>query len=174
MRAPSCATARSASTWWWSISFTATARRTTWSPREFFRDLKQCLTGRGVAVFNTFADLERPVSYAHFLATLKAELPHIVLYRPDWEGAVHINSFVVASAGALSAPARVTLDYVPAQHGETLWAMLAHPIALDRKLLAGGVIITDARNAAALDAATTQLIYRRAAVAALPKEFLLN
>ena len=142
--------------------------------QEFFRDLKQCLAARGVAVFNTFADLERPVSYAHFLATLHAELPHIVLYRPDWEGAVHVNSFVAASAGALAPPARVTLDYVPEQHGETLWAMLAHPIALDRKLLAGGVIITDARNVTALDAATSQLIYRRAAVAALPNEFLLN
>jgi len=142
--------------------------------REFFRDLKQCLTERGVAVFNTFADLERPVSYAHFLATLKTELPHIVLYRPDWEGAAHINSFVAASAGPLSPPSKVTLDYVPEQHGETLWAMLAHPIALDQKLLAGGVVITDARNATALDAATTQLIYRRAAVAALPEEFLLN
>ena len=87
---------------------------------------------------------------------------------------MHINSFVAASAGPLAPPARVTLEYVPEQHAETLWAMLAHPIALDRKLLAGGVIITDARNAAALDAATSQLIYRRAAVAALPKEFLLN
>jgi predicted membrane-bound spermidine synthase len=142
--------------------------------REFFRDLKQCLAERGVAVFNTFADIDRPVSYAHFLATLKTELPHVVLYRPDSEGAALVNSFVAASAGELSAPVRVTLDYVPERFGETLWAMLAHPIALDRKLLAGGVVITDARNTAALDAAATQLIYRRAAVAALPQEFLLN
>jgi hypothetical protein len=125
-------------------------------------------------VFNTFADLERPVSYAHFLATLKTELPHIVVYRPDWEGAARVNSFVAASAGPLSAPVRVTLDYVPEWHGETLWAMLAHPVPLNASLLAGGVVITDARNAAALDTAASQLLYRQAVIAAMPKEFLLN
>ena len=51
---------------------------------------------------------------------------------------------------------------------------VAHPPPLDEKLLAGGVVVTDARNAAALDAATAQLVYRRAVVEALPKEFLLN
>lgn len=142
--------------------------------REFFRDLKQCLSEKGVAVFNTFADLERPVSYAHFLATLQSELPHIMLYRPDWAGAVHVNSFVVAGAEQLAPPVKVTLDYVPGRHSETLWTMLAHPIPLNASLLAGGVVVTDARNAAALDTALTQVIYRRAVVEALPKELLLN
>jgi spermidine synthase len=142
--------------------------------REFFRDLKRCLADHGVAVFNTFADLERPVSYAHFLATLRTELPHIVLYRPDWEGAVHVNSFVVASAAPLQPPAKVTLDYVPARHSEALWGMLARPHALDDALLAGGRVVTDAHNAAAHDMAMTQLIYRRSVVDALPREILLN
>lgn len=142
--------------------------------REFFRDLKRCLGETGIAVFNTFADLERPRNYAHLLATLRAELPHIVLYRPDWKGAAHINSFIVASASALAQPAKVTFDDVPERHNQDLWAMLARPIPLDEKLLAGGIIVTDARNAAAFDAAATQLVYRRAAVEALPKEFLLN
>ena len=69
---------------------------------------------------------------------------------------------------------KVTFDDVPERHSDDLWAMLARPLPLDDKLLAGGVIVTDARNAAALDAATTQLVYRRAVVEALPKEFLLN
>lgn len=142
--------------------------------REFFRDLRNCLAGRGVAVFNTFADLERPAVYAHFLATLRAELPYIALYRPEWPGAVHINSFVVAAADALPAPAKVTLDYVPARHGEPLWNMLAHPRPLDAALLAGGRIVTDARSVAAHDLALGQLIYRRAVVEALPPTLLLN
>ena len=50
--------------------------------REFFRDLKHCLGAHGVAVFNTFADLDHPRAYAHFLTTLKSELPYITLYRP--------------------------------------------------------------------------------------------
>ncbi|MFN7087250.1 MAG: spermidine synthase [Burkholderiales bacterium] len=142
--------------------------------REFFRDLKQCLNAKGVAVFNTFADLERPSSYAHLLATLQSELPHVVLYRPDWPGAVHINSFIVAGAQPLAAPARVTVSDVPEHHSADLWAMLARPIPLDASLLAGGVVVTDARNAAALDTAMSQVIYRRAVVETLPKELLLN
>jgi len=142
--------------------------------REFFRDLRNCLSGRGVAVFNTFADLERPAVYAHFLATLHAELPHITLYRPEWPGATHVNSFLVAAADPLPAPAKVTLDYVPARHSETLWSMLADPRPLDANLLAGGRIVTDARSAAAHDMALGQLVYRRAVVEALPPPLLLN
>ncbi|MBI4206424.1 MAG: fused MFS/spermidine synthase [Betaproteobacteria bacterium] len=142
--------------------------------REFFHGLKNCLADGGVAVFNTFADLERPATYAHFLATLHAELPAITLYRPDWSRAAHLNSFVVAGAHSLPAPARVTLDYVPAQHSESLWGMLANPRPLDGAAMAGGRIVTDARNAAAHDFALTQLGYRRAVVEALPPALLLN
>jgi spermidine synthase len=142
--------------------------------REFFRDLKNCLAAGGVAVFNTFADLERPASYAHFLATLHAELPAITLYRPDWSRAVHLNSFVVAGANALPAPTRVTLDYVPGRHGDSLWGMLANPRPVDAQAMAGGRVVTDARNAAAHDLAMTQLGYRRSVVEALPPALLLN
>lgn len=142
--------------------------------REFFRDLKNCLAEGGVAVFNTFADLERPTSYAHFLATLHAELPAITLYRPDWSRAVHLNSFVVAGAHSLPAPARVTLDYVPSRHGDSLWGMLANPRPLDDGAMAGGSVVTDALNTAAHDFAMTQLGYRRTVVEALPPALLLN
>ena len=52
--------------------------------RDIFRDMKRCLAAGGVAVFNTFADLDEPRPYAHFLTTLRSELPFIVLYRPDY------------------------------------------------------------------------------------------
>lgn len=142
--------------------------------REVFLDLKKCLSDRGVAVFNTFADLQRPTVYAHFLATLRAELPHIALYRPEWPGATHVNSFVVAGADPLPAPAKVTLDYVPPRHSESLWSMLANPRPLDAALLAGGTIVTDARSTAAHDMALGQLVYRHAVVETLPPALLLN
>jgi hypothetical protein len=125
-------------------------------------------------VFNTFADLERPVSYAHFLATLQAELPHLALYRPDWPNATRLNSFVVAATAPLAAPVKVTLDYVPERHAATLWDMLARPQPVNAALLQGGQVITDARNAAAHDLATTQMLYRRDVVENVPREFLLN
>ena len=142
--------------------------------REVFRDLRKCLSERGVVVFNSFADLEHPAVYAHFLATLRAELPHIALYRPEWPGATHVNSFVVAGADPLSVPARVTLNHVPARHSESLWSMLANPRPLDAALLAGGRIVTDARNSAAHDMALGQLVYRHSVVEALPPTLLLN
>jgi len=142
--------------------------------RDFFGDLKRCLAPGGIAVFNTFADLERPAPYAHLLATLRAELPYIALYRPDWPGALHINSFIVAGANALPDPVDIKLDYVPPQHAESLGAMLAQPRVLDRGLLKDGEIVTDARNRAVHDIAHSQMIYRRAVVEALPAAFLVN
>lgn len=142
--------------------------------REFFRDLRRCLAGGGVAVFNTFADLERPAAYAHFLVTLRAELPHLAFYRPDWPGSTQVNSFVVAGAAALPAPARVVLDHVPDRHNAPLWEMLAKPLPPDAVSLEGGRIVTDARNAAAFELAAVQLAYRRAVVQALPPALLLN
>jgi spermidine synthase len=141
---------------------------------DFFRDLKKCLGERGIAVFNTFADLDRPRIYAHLLATLRAELPYIVLYRPDYGIATHINSFIVASPRPLPSPVRADLDHVPARHLQTLPRMLQEPIPLDQQLLAEGRVITDARNPAGADFAEKQLINRRWVVESLPPAFFVN
>ncbi|MDH5534139.1 MAG: fused MFS/spermidine synthase [Betaproteobacteria bacterium] len=141
--------------------------------REFFGDLKRCLSPQGVAVFNTFADLEHPEVYANLLATLHAELPHIVLYRPGWKAA-QVNGFIVAGKAPLAQPGRVTLADVPAHQDAPLWEMLARPMPLEEKDLAGGRIITDAHNVAAHAIAVSQIDYRRAVVRALPPAFLLN
>jgi spermidine synthase len=142
--------------------------------RDFFHDLRGCLAAGGVAVFNTFADLARPEVYAHLLATLRAELPYVLLFRPDWPGTRYVNSFVVASERALGAPEAVPLEEVPPQHAPTLAAMLARPQELHRGLLEHGEIVTDARNRAVHDVARSQLDYRRAVVGSLPSAFLVN
>ena len=141
--------------------------------RDFFHDLKRCLGRDGIAVFNTFADLDNPLAYAHFLTTLRAELPFIVLYRPDY-GSRHINSFVVASSKALPSPVGADLSQVPLRHFDTLSAMLREPLSLDQQLLEHGRIITDARNPVAEDLAQSQIVYRRNAVESLPAAFLVN
>ena len=107
-------------------------------------------------------------------ATLRAELPHLALFRPNWPGAVHVNSFVVAGAQPLRVPAPVTFDYVPPRHTAALWEMLARPREVDAALLAGGRIVTDARNAAVHDAALGQMVYRRSVVGTLPLPLLVN
>jgi spermidine synthase len=141
--------------------------------REFFRDLRHCLAEDSVAVFNTFADLERPRGYAHLLTTLRAELPAVALYRPDWRS-LQLNSFLVAAPRALPEPVRVTLDYVPQRHADTLWGMLASPRSVEREAVAGGRLVTDALNAGAHDFATTQMAYRRSVVEGVPPALLMN
>jgi spermidine synthase len=141
--------------------------------REFFRDLKACLGRDGVVVFNTFADLRRPGAYAHFLVTLRSELPHLALHRPRGYSLL-VNSFVVAAAQPLGAPAKVTLEYLPARYGDALWDMLSAPVPLRAELFEGGRIITDAVNPAAHDFAQMQMVYRRTVVDAAPPALLVN
>jgi len=142
--------------------------------RDFFRDLKGCLAAGGIAVFNTFADLEQPQAYAHLLTTLRSELPHIALYRPNWAGATQVNSFLVASATPLTEPERVHLPDVPGRHEATLTDMLEHPQTLTRELLETGKVVTDAGSATAYAIARAQLAYRKSIVEAVPKAFLVN
>jgi len=141
--------------------------------RDFFADLRACLTVGGVVVFNTFADLESPLGYAHFLTTLRAEFPFVTLYREDEHEARHINSFVVASPTPLRSDP-VDLRDVPGQYAASLGSMLRRPRQLDPELTDGGQIITDARSAVARDIAQTQIGYRRQVVRNLPPAFLLN
>jgi predicted membrane-bound spermidine synthase len=142
--------------------------------RDFFNDLRGCLKPDGVAVFNTFVDLDRPSVYAHFLVTLHAELPEIVVYRPDAGGSRHVNSFVVAGAARLVPPEPVRLRDAPSRHAATLQAMMERPNKLDSDTLRRGAIITDARNTIALDIADAQMAYRRLVIETVPPAFLLN
>ena len=142
--------------------------------REFFRDLRRCLKPGGVAVFNTFANLEDPRAYAHLLATLQSELPHVALYRPDWPGSRQINSFLVAASAPLPAPQRVTLTDVPERHAATLWDMLAKPRTVGGDLTASGKIIHDAWNAAALDMAASQAAFRQSVLDSASPALLMN
>jgi len=142
--------------------------------RDFFHDLRGCLKPDGVVVFNTFVDLDRPTVYANFLVTLHAELPEIVVYRPDAAGSRHVNSFVVASAGTLVPPSPVRLREAPPRHAAMLQTMLERPNKLDADTLRRGAIITDARNSISLDIADAQMAYRRLVIETVPRAFLVN
>jgi spermidine synthase len=141
--------------------------------RNFFADLRGCLAPGGVAVFNTFADLEEPRGYAHFLTTLRAEFPYVTLYRENERGTRHTNSFVVASVVPLS-PRPVELRDAAARFAERTAAILREPRQLDPSLTDGGHVITDARSAGAADIARTQMGYRRQVAQDLPPAFLVN
>ncbi len=125
-------------------------------------------------MFNTFADLERPQVYAHLLTTLRAELPHIVLYRPHGRARRRSTASSSPLRSRCPAPERVQLDDVPARHESALVDMLERPLPLTRELLEAGRIVTDAGSTAAYVIARAQLAYRKAMVEAVPKAFLVN
>lgn len=142
--------------------------------QDFFNALRTCTGDHGVAIFNTFADLQFPRPYAHFLATLRASLPAIVLYRPDYAGVVHMNSFVVAAAHRLPEPVKVSVLDAPETISPILADMLAHPRPLDRALLEHSQLITDAVNPVSLDFARGQARHRKGVIDAVPAAFLFN
>ena len=63
---------------------------------------------------------------------------------------------------------------VPERHSSTLWDMLANPRNVGPDLLAGGKIIHDAWNAAALDIAASQSEFRQSVLEAAPPALLMN
>ena len=141
--------------------------------RNFFADLRGCLATRGVAVFNTFADLDEPLGYAHFLTTLRAEFPYVTIYREPEPGARHMNSYVVASVAPLAA-SPVQMRDTLRRFAERVAALLQNPRPLDPSLTDGGRVITDARSTGAADIARAQMGYRRQVARDLPAAFLVN
>lgn len=142
--------------------------------REFFADLRRCLSPQGVAVFNTFANLDLPRPYAHLLTTLLSELPYVDMYRPHWQGAVQINSFLVAGLKPLPKPQKITLNNIPVHHEKKLWDMLATPQPITANHIADGSIILDSWNPAAIDMAENQTAFRRNVLLNTPSTLLIN
>lgn len=142
--------------------------------QEFFRDLRSCLAGKGVAVFNTLADLEHPLAYAHFLATLRTELPSAMIYRVDDKTKIVVNSFVVASPRQLADPVVVNIENTPVEIANHLADLLRNPRPLDETLLRGGRVITDEFNPVSADLAQSLMQQRRLLVREMPAAFLLN
>jgi len=143
--------------------------------REFFRDLRRCLTPGGIAVFNTFVDLENQRAYAHLLATLTSELPHVAMYRQDHRpDARQINSYLVAAPVPLPVPQRITMTDAPKRYASALLDMLAKPQTVGGEHTASGKIIHDAWNAAALDMAASQSAFRRSVLDTTPAALLMN
>lgn len=142
--------------------------------RDFFEAMRGCTSPTGVAILNTFADRQFRRPYAHLLATLRAAMPALVLYRTNYAGVVHVNSFLVAATDRLPAAVKVGLEGVPTTLAPALADMLAHPHPPDANILGNSHVITDAHNPVSLDMAKGQARYRAAVIDAVPAAFLFD
>ncbi len=142
--------------------------------RDFFEALRHCSGDDGVAILNTFADRQFRRPYAHFLATLSAAMPAIMLYRTTYAGVVHVNSFVVAAARQLPQPVAVSVQGAPEGISQALTDMMANPRPPDSRVVENSQVITDASNPVSLDMAKGQARYRKAVIDGVPGAFLFN
>ncbi len=142
--------------------------------QNFFDALRRCAGDDGVAILNTFADRQFRRPYAHFLATLRAAMPAMVLYRTNYAGVVHVNSFVVAAARGLPEPLTVSVQEAPESVRQALTDMLAQPRPPDARVLEQSQVITDARNPVSLDMAKGQARHRKGVIDSVPAAFLFN
>lgn len=141
--------------------------------REFFADLRRCLRPGGVAVFNSFADLDRPAGYRHFLATAKATFADVMLFRrPAYEGLV--NSFVVAGDQPLSDRVAFPLSPSSARFAADLSAIMANGTRVGEAMIRGAQPISDERNFLGHANAASYMAYRRSTLDMLPPGFLVN
>jgi hypothetical protein len=96
------------------------------------------------------------------------------MYRPHWQGAVQINSFLVAGLKPLPKPQKITLNNIPVHHEKKLWDMLATPQPITANHIADGSIILDSWNPAAIDMAENQTAFRRNVLLNTPSTLLIN
>jgi hypothetical protein len=144
--------------------------------REFFHDIKGCLSPGGLAVFNTFADPRFTGDYYHIIKTLKSEFGSVVMYHDDIEvdAAVVINIYLSVTDDKDIPAYEVTLKDVPEPvRGDVINSLkVVRPI--DEALLNKARAITDEHNFYPFVNMENYMSYRKKAMTVIPPEFLVN
>jgi predicted membrane-bound spermidine synthase len=141
--------------------------------QEFFADVAACLKPDGVAVMNSFADLDRPLGYRHLLATAKASFADVLLFRREaYEG--FVNSFLVAAKVRLDERRPIVLPIASQRFAGELQATLGRAVRVDEQATRGATPIRDEMNFLGHANAASYMAYRRSSLDLLPHLFLVN
>jgi predicted membrane-bound spermidine synthase len=143
---------------------------------EFFRDVRRCLSARGVAVMNAFFTGGDEEPNRRLLATVASAFPGVFEFRSagsEVEPAMY-NAYVVATAGD-RAPGSIAL---PPGLPDLLAGLVARTLAAGRRVtaadLGGAAPVTDDGNVFGVLQAAAQLRFRAFLAQELPPHVLLN
>jgi predicted membrane-bound spermidine synthase len=141
--------------------------------QEFFADIAACLKPNGVAVMNSFADLDHPTGYRHLLATAKAAFADVLMFRREaYEG--FANSFLVAANERLDERRPIALPLISQRFAGELQATLGRAVRVDATVTRGAAPIRDEMNFLGHANAVSYMTYRRSSLDLLPRLFLVN
>jgi spermidine synthase len=141
--------------------------------QEFFADIAACLRPGGIAVMNSFADLDRPQGFHHLLATARAAFADVLLFRaPAYEG--FLNAFLVAGNQRLDERRPVPLPVASQRYAQQLRSVVGNAARVDERLTRGAQPIRDEWNFLGHANVASHLAYRRSAFDLVPPQFLVN
>ncbi|NOY63288.1 MAG: hypothetical protein GXP10_09100, partial [Gammaproteobacteria bacterium] len=145
--------------------------------REFFHDMKQCMSTNGIAVFNTFGTPARlDASYYHVLKTINSEFKTLKMLHDDESDATKMtNIYLLASPSKrLQLDSRVKFKNIPPSIHQQLKRVFAKSRPIDKTMLANAMILTDEHNVFAFHNAQNYLRYRENLLKIVPEEMLVN
>lgn len=136
--------------------------------REFFVDLRRCLTPGGAVVMNAFLDETDEGANQRLFATVRTAFPRVFRY-----GLAQGNSYIVGTGGG---PAEATADAsrLPREVGQTVVATLASRREVKPEYFVGFEPVDDDHNIFSVLFARAEMTLRKALAAQLPPRLLVN
>lgn len=143
--------------------------------REFFTDVRSCLTRDGIAVFNTFTSTQHLAAYYHIVKTLGAVFPHLLMYHDGLEdGKLAINIYLAGLQRPNANPFERPTDLVPPSMAEILAKVFSQSRPIDTALLAQAQVLEDEFNPFSFLNIESDQFFRKSVLVTLPPEFLVN
>lgn len=141
--------------------------------RDFFRDVKRCISPGGVMVLNTFSILGS-IPYS-VIKTLKSEFPGVLLFHESFgEENKNINIYLAALSRENNTVLDIKFEDVPSFMRESVSRVFSQIRTIEKELLEEAPLLSDEYNIFSYINARGYFEYRRLAIDEIPAPFLVN
>jgi predicted membrane-bound spermidine synthase len=143
--------------------------------REFFLDVRSCLTPDGIAVFNTFAATKHLDAYYHIVKTVNAVFPELLMYHDGLEdGKPAISIYLAALQRPDDGNFAIPIETVPEAIAPTIAQVFSQTRPIDASLLNQAEILEDEFNRFSFLNLASDQFFRESILMTVPREFLVN
>ncbi len=145
--------------------------------REFFSDIKSCMSDRGVMVMNSFMKTDAPQAQYALLQTIAAVFGEVYFAREALgPGSNFTSAFIVVRKGGPVGPLDVSLSDVPSFLTRSLSESVktAEIFKPGDPALRGAPVLSDVSNQWKYLDYPMELAYRRISVTVIPWQILMN